>query len=145
MCLPDRATDLDPTGILSWLDRERISLVHTVPALATAWLSNRRSNISLQSLRWIFFAGEPLTDTLVNQWRKAFPQSGNIANLYGPTETTLVKCFYQVPADPLPGIQPAGWPQPDTQALVLTDEDQLCGMSEPGEIVIRTPFRTRGT
>ena len=31
---------------------------------------------------------------------------------------------------------------PDTWALVLNKADQLCGIGEPGEIVIRTPFRT---
>jgi amino acid adenylation domain-containing protein len=67
-----------------------------------------------------------------------------VVNLYGPTETTLVKCFYQVPDELLPGIQPAGWPLPQTQALVLADNDRLCGIGEIGEIVLRTPFRSLG-
>jgi acyl carrier protein len=95
-------------------------------------------------LRWVFSAGEPLTDTLVKRWREAFPQAGEVVNLYGPTETTMAKCYYQVPREPVPGVQPVGRTLPETQALVLTQDRQLCGIGEPGEIVIRTPFRTLG-
>ena len=73
-----------------------------------------------------------------------FPESGRIVNLYGPTETTLVKCFFVVPKDPPAGIQPVGRPLPDTQALILTEGLRLCGIGELGEIVLRTPFRSLG-
>ncbi|MHC5730095.1 MAG: AMP-binding protein, partial [Nostoc sp.] len=82
--------------------------------------------------------------TLILQWRNAFPQAGEIVNLYGPTETTLAKCYYQVPSEPTVGVQPVGWPLPETQALILGTNRQLCGIGEPGEIVLRTPFRSLG-
>jgi len=88
--------------------------------------------------------GEPLTDVLVRQWRTVSLDQAQVVNLYGPTETTLVKCFYPVPSDPRPGVQPAGVPLPQTQALVLGDDNQLCGINELGEIVLRTPFRSLG-
>jgi non-ribosomal peptide synthetase component F len=37
-----------------------------------------------------------------------------------------------------------GSPLPQTQALVLKENGQLCGIGETGEIVLRTPFRTLG-
>jgi acyl-CoA synthetase (AMP-forming)/AMP-acid ligase II/acyl carrier protein len=92
----------------------------------------------------VFFAGEPLMDTFVERWRRAFPQAGEIVNLYGPTETTLAKCFYRVETELLPGVQPIGWPLPETQVLVLAENGQMCGIGEAGEIVLRTPFRTLG-
>jgi acyl-coenzyme A synthetase/AMP-(fatty) acid ligase/acyl carrier protein len=101
-------------------------------------------SIALPSLRWVFFIGEPLTDALVRQWRSAFQSAAEIVNLYGPTETTLVKCFYRVPANMRPGIQPVGGPIPNTQALILGKDNQLCGNNEPGEIVLRTPYRSFG-
>src|SRR5690606_14955142 len=42
------------------------------------------------------------------------------------------------------GIQPIGAPLPDTQALVLNAGGGLCGIGEPGEIALRTPFATLG-
>ncbi|BAY29619.1 amino acid adenylation domain-containing protein [Nostoc carneum NIES-2107] len=144
LCLPEPGDNLDPTRILRYLEQEQISVMHTVPSLAQSWLVNVPDNVFLQNLRWLFFAGEPLKQTLVQQWRKAFPASGEIVNLYGPTETTLAKCYYRIPDEPTSGVQPIGLPLPQTQALVFTPYNQLCGIGELGEIVIRTPFRSKG-
>ena len=70
-------------------------------------------------------------------------EGGQIVNLYGLTETSLAKLFYLGPAEPPPGVQPIGRAIADTQALVLNN-GRLTGVGETGEIVIRTPFRTRG-
>ncbi|HEY6931722.1 MAG TPA: amino acid adenylation domain-containing protein [Thermoanaerobaculia bacterium] len=129
---------------LLWLDRARITALHTVPSIAQVWLASASSEVELAGLRWAFFAGEPLTDALVQKWIEAFPKAGDIVNLYGPTETTLAKCFYVVPVDPLSGVQPVGRPLPDTQAFVWRDGERPCGFGEVGEIVLRTPFRTLG-
>ena len=144
LCLPEDIDSLGPDGIICWLEQEQISVLHTVPSLTEFWLAHVPARVSLGAMRWVFIAGEPLTDTLVRQWRSVFPDSGNIVNLYGPTETTLAKCFYSVPDDALPGIQPVGSPLPQTQVLVLAENSQLCGIGEPGEIVLRTPFRSLG-
>jgi amino acid adenylation domain-containing protein len=144
LCLPDDLDDLGPDRLWPWLEREAITIMHSVPALAQAWLDQIPAGIALPALRLVFFAGEPLPETLVRRWRTAFPAPGQIVNLYGPTETTLAKCAYLLPDRLTPGIQPVGWPLPETQALVLNQGDQLCGLSELGQIVIRTPFRTHG-
>ncbi len=143
LCLPQDNIQLDAEKTLRWLQETGISIIHTVPTLAKTWLANIPAGITLPDLRWIFFAGEPLQDTLVHQWRASFSH-GDLVNLYGPTETTMAKCFYKVPEVPSPGVQPIGSPLPQTQALVLNRNGQLCGVAEPGEIVLRTPFRTLG-
>ena len=108
--LPDEAEGLAPGYILPWLARERISVLHTVPALAQSWLADVPQDLSLSDLRWVFFAGEPLQDTLIKRWRSAFSHTGAIVNLYGPTETTMAKCFHRVGGDEPLGMQPAGRP-----------------------------------
>jgi amino acid adenylation domain-containing protein len=143
LCLPADETDLAPDRLWGWLARERITLLHTVPSLMQHWLNGTAEANGLPDLRWVFVAGEPLTESLVRRWRAAQPAS-RLVNLYGPTETTLAKCCYVVPPDPAPGIQPVGRPLPDTQVWILNTAGQLCGPGELGEIVIRTPFRTRG-
>lgn len=143
LCLPDTVDSLSPVELLAWFKRERITLIHTVPALAQTWLAQANADLGSAHLRWTFFSGEPLTDTLVRQWQTVFPNS-QVVNLYGPTETTMVKFYYQVSAEVQSGVQPAGRPMPQTEALVMTANGRLCGLNEPGEIVIRTPFRTLG-
>ncbi|HEX9941780.1 MAG TPA: non-ribosomal peptide synthetase, partial [Thermoanaerobaculia bacterium] len=143
LCLPEEA-GLPPARLVPWLAREGITLLHTLPAVAQVWAGSREEPLPLPALRRVFFSGEPLTGALVGRWRRAFPGGAVLVNLYGPTETTMTKCFFVVPAEPAPGIQPLGWPLPATQALVLGTDDLPCGMGEAGEIVLRTPFRTLG-
>jgi amino acid adenylation domain-containing protein len=140
---------LPPDGLagaqtVRWLEDERISLLHTVHSVAETWLPGRAPGTPLAALKRVFFAGEPLTAALIARWREAFPGAGKIINLYGPTETTLAKCCYRVPGQPRAGIQPLGSALPQTQILVLNTARKLCGIGEPGEIAIRTPFRSFG-
>ena len=85
LCLPDPDYIPGSPQILSWLETEKISLFHTVPAVAQSWLQQIPETITLSSLRWVFFSGEPLTHSLVQKWRQNFPAAGNIVNLYGAT------------------------------------------------------------
>jgi amino acid adenylation domain-containing protein len=144
LCIPGELAALDPSQIVSWLQNERISVLHVVPSLARMWLHSVSAPTSLPHLEHVFFAGEPLTDVLVKRWRETFPSQAEVVNLYGPTETTLAKCFYRVPAEPEEGVQSVGLPLPNTQILILNPQRSLCGPNEPGEIAIRTPFRTLG-
>jgi amino acid adenylation domain-containing protein len=144
LCMPSITEDLTAGKVLPWLERHQITLLHTVPTIIQSWLLNVPAGVSLPQLRQIFFAGEPLKHTLIQNWRATFPLAGEIVNLYGPTETTLAKCYYRVPAQLRPGVQPVGITLPATQALVVKPDRQLCGIGEAGEIAIRTPFRTKG-
>jgi acyl-coenzyme A synthetase/AMP-(fatty) acid ligase/acyl carrier protein len=119
-------------------------MLHAVPSLMRMWMATAVTDVSLPHLRWLFMAGEPLSDSLIQRWYTLFPDQGEFVNLYGPTETTLAKCYYRVSQCLLPGVQPLGRPLPQTQVLVLAEQQRLCGIGEPGEIVIRTPFRSLG-
>ena len=143
LCLPEH-DDAFSADTLPWLAKEHITALHLVPSVAESWLAHPPEGMAMSNLRVVFFAGEPLNDTLVRSWRSLFVHAHTIVNLYGPTETTLAKCFHVVPDDPAPGIQPLGRPLPDTQILVLGDNNRLCGIGEQGEIVIRTPFMSYG-
>jgi amino acid adenylation domain-containing protein len=144
LCLPTFTEALEPAEVFRWLEKERVSILHVVPSRAEFWLDNAAGEDPLPALRLVFFSGEPLTDGLVKRFRKKLAPGAEIVNLYCPTETTLIRCYYRVPREPLPGVQPIGKPIPHTQALVLNRAGQLCGVGESGEIVIRTPFRTLG-
>lgn len=136
--------DLGADRILPLIEREKVTVLHTVPTVFQSWLAGDGPRADLHSLRSVFLVGEPLTATLVQRWRKQFPETGQIVNLYGSTETNFAKCFYIVPHDEIDDIQPAGKPLPQTQALILARNNQLCGIGEPGQIVFRTPYLSLG-
>lgn len=140
--IPEEGADR-PDRVLDWMTRARITAAHVVPSLARVWLSAAPAASSSTDLTHTFFAGEPLTDRLVEAWRRWCP-STSVINLYGPTETTLAKCAAVVPAPPAPGIQAVGPPIPGAQVMVLDDAGACVPPGDAGELHIRTPYRTLG-
>ena len=132
LCLPDGGQTPVAEDVCRWFERERISIVHAVPTVAEAWLSHAGHALAAP-LRAVFFAGEPLESSLVDRWRRAWSSTGQVVNLYGPTETTLAACFHVVGNPPRPGVQPLGRPLPGVQVRVVS-----------GEIYIASPFRSHG-
>jgi amino acid adenylation domain-containing protein len=143
LCLPESADDLSPQRFWSWLTDMRITTLVAVPSRAEIWLSYVPSDVQLPLLKRTFFTGEPLQARLVDRWR-ATTRCENVVSLYGPTETTMARCYFPIEGPPAPGIQPLGHPVPESQALVVNSQGTPCGIGEFGEVVIRTPYRSRG-
>ncbi|MFE4972095.1 amino acid adenylation domain-containing protein [Kitasatospora sp. NPDC056651] len=142
--LPGPEDLLGGKAVFSWLARERITVLHAAPTVLQSWLLDAPAGIVLRDLRLAFLAGEPLKAALVERLRAVLPDSAEVVNLYGPTETTMAKFAYRVPRDAaLPQLLPVGSPLPQCQAVLMRD-GELCGVGELGEIHIRTPFRTFG-
>ena len=97
----------------------------------------------LPLLNRTFFTGEPLQARLVERWR-ATTRCENVVSFYGPTETTMARCYFPIEDQPAPGIQPLGHSVPESQALVVNSQGTPCGIGEFGEVVVRTPYRSRG-
>ena len=143
LCLPPlEVVPLSPDACV-WLREEKITVLHTVPSVMNSWIQTGLNEKGLPHLRWTFSAGEPLLNSLVERWRLIAPHT-QIVNLYGPTETTLAKCFYRVPDYPQAGVQPIGQPLPDCAVMIIDSQMNLAGVGELGEIVIRTPFTSLG-
>jgi amino acid adenylation domain-containing protein len=144
VCIPDDETvSLDAGAVLRWLDEERITLLHIVPTLARRWVGNVPEGVTLRSMRWVYFAGEPLTEELVRRWRESFDPGGTAINFYGTTET-MVRTYHQVPEEPLPGVQSVGRELPHTEIVVVNRDGQPCGIGEVGEVLLRSKVITYG-
>ncbi|MGL5863716.1 MAG: AMP-binding protein, partial [Phycicoccus sp.] len=72
--------------VVPWLAEAGAVAVHVVPSVSLRWSS--RATQVLADLEWTVFAGEPLHAKHARAWRGVAPSS-RMANLYGPTETTL--------------------------------------------------------
>ena len=146
LVLPRRDDAMDVAAVWSALSSEGITLLHAVPTLAQSWLRDRPAHMSADGsprLRVTFFAGEPLQAGLVGTWRAATGEDQRVVNLYGPTETTLAVTHYVVPTSSEPGVLPLGRPISRVQVLVANRRG-LAGIGEPGELVVRSPYRTHG-
>lgn len=107
------------------------------------WLGRHRIN-ALSDLRCIFSGGEMLHSKVVQAICRQWAFTGQLVNLYGPSETTLAKCFYRCQSgDKVRGSIPVGLPLPNTEVWIM-DGSRRCAPVEPGEVVIRTPYRALG-
>lgn len=145
LCIPTASEGLESGHFLEYLDQTGITMMHTVPTLMDFLIEHSPILPEMLHLHWIFFAGEPLQDHLVHKWRAKFPNTkARLVNLYGPSETTLAKAFYELPEILQSGIQPIGKPLPQTKMFILNKTGKQCGVGEMGEICIYTPYKTRG-
>ena len=141
--VPKRDLRFDARRMLHWFSDSAITLAHCVPSLMKAWLQADSGDKPFRTLRYILFAGEPLTDSLLKRFAEAAGPDTCIVNFYGPTETTLAKMANRI-ARVEPGVQPVGFPQPGADVAIIRDRRTRCGLWEIGEIAIRTPYRSKG-
>lgn len=138
LCLPNSYDN-----IIQWLKDQEITVIHAVPSLLKRWIMS--TNLKGLDLRLTFFAGESLSYELAEQWKKIISKETEIVNLYGPSETTLAKSFHRVGEnEERLSIVPIGKPIDNTEIFIINDQNSLCAFNEPGEIVIRTPYRSDG-
>jgi len=146
VCLPDdRETILDARRLIEWIDRSRINLVHCVPSVFRALLNEELDPTYFSSLNYILMAGEPLLPVDVEKWMAVYGERVQLVNLYGPSETTMVKfCYFVKPADRHQRFISIGQPIEGARALVIDEQGDICPPGVVGEIYIRTPFRALG-
>jgi amino acid adenylation domain-containing protein len=141
--LEDGQLDLGRLG--EWLDERRVQLLHCVPSVLRALLSQDPSADRFRELRFVLLAGEVVQPTDVERWTGIFGDRIELYNLYGPTETTLTKFWYRIdPRDGARSTVPIGRPMPGARAVVVGDDGRPCPPGAVGEIYIRTPYRSWG-
>lgn len=95
-------------------------------------------------LHTIAFGSEVFPIKQYNLWKKHLPEARFI-NLYGPTEATGMSCYYEVKRDfALDEMIPIGRPFPNTEIILLDDNNQISTQGEIGEICIRGTSLTLG-
>ncbi|WP_306352343.1 non-ribosomal peptide synthetase [Flavobacterium sp. '19STA2R22 D10 B1'] len=151
ICLPSKGTSENTTKLCEWFIEKQITILHTVPTMMRSILKAFDKKSSTQNyfkdLQYLLLAGEKLYVKDIVNWREKFGENTCIINLYGATESTLVKTFYRVKDD----IQNAnaeelcvGKPISNTNILILNTENKICEIGEVGDIYIQTPFLTKG-
>lgn len=146
ICVPkDNEIVTDSKELVSWLDRESISLIHCVPTLFRAILNEELHPDQFRALRYVLLAGEALLPSDVGRWREVFGDRVRLINLYGTSETTMAKFIYEVqPGDEKRRSVPVGKPMPGARASIVDEDGRACPAGTIGEIYIRTPYRSHG-
>lgn len=131
-----------PVRLVEYLNQRKVNtLCWVAPALTLVSHPGTFARVKPEGLRCVAFASEPLPPRQLRIWREAAP-GARFFNLYGPTETTGICCFYEVNRDFSEGEAiPIGAPLPNTEVFLLDEKDQLAAQ---GEICIRGSRLTLG-
>lgn len=136
---------LDGKKLYQWIQDSGVNIVHCTPSLLRHMLSDGDGKIEYPELRYVFLAGEKVSVPLVKKWYEKTVCPAQLVNLYGPTETTMAKVFYDIqPDDVNSSVIPLGKPISDTEVIIFNDDMVPCAAGEPGSIYIGTEYRTFG-
>lgn len=135
--IPERLFSF-PIKLLEFMNNKKINIIFWVPS-ALCLVANLKAlhKIYVKSLKKILFAGEVMPNKQLNMWRSEY--SGALfANLYGPTEITVICTYYIVNRDFKDSdILPIGYPCFNTSILVLNDKNELVQNDAIGELCVR--------
>ncbi len=149
VCIADRSTVIDARKFVEWVRESEITVMCCVPTLFRSMLELRSSQSDreiFQSLRAVLISGDMLRWEDVTGWRERFGTDIALFNLYGPTESTVIKLFYPIPETRLPQSinVPVGRPIEATDVLIIDESDQPTAPGDVGEIVILSEWLARG-
>ena len=134
-----------PIKLVEFLNEHKINTLCWVVSALTMISSFRTfDTVKPEHLRTIAFASEVFPIKQFNRWREALPNARFI-NLYGPTETTGICCYYEVDREfSQEETLPIGRPFKNTQILLLDENNQVPPVGQQGEICVRGTRLTLG-
>lgn len=128
-----------PVRLMEYLNARRISYVCWVPtALAIVTQLNTFKQIRPETLRHVFFVGEPFPIKQLHKWLSALPDI-HYVNLYGSSELAGICCFYEIPAGTLPETLPLGKPLGNCRVFLRGEQGFVSGPGGMGELWIASP------
>lgn len=134
-----------PVRLVEFLNEYRVNTVcWVVSALTMISALGALEKVKPKYLRTVAFGSEVFPIKQFRLWRDALPNAKFI-NLYGPTETTGMCCYYKVDRDfDLDEVMPIGQPFRNTEILLLNEQNRLAEPGEVGEICVRGTSLTLG-
>ena len=134
-----------PIKLVEFLNAHNINTLCWVVSALTMISSFRTfDTVKPEHLRTIAFASEVFPMKQFKRWKEALPNARFI-NLYGPTETTGICCYYEVDREFADDeTLPIGGPFPNTEIILLDENDKVPAVGQQGEICVRGTRLTLG-
>ena len=125
-------------SIAGKMSDKNIDWVKLTPSVLS-YLKPYISQLDLKHIRHFIFGGEALPLAMIKEWHPMFPDA-EIANLYGPTETTISATVHKFSDDRQAkssnGIVSIGRPLPDVDCILLNENQGIISGGEKGELCI---------
>ena len=149
VCIADRSTVIDARRFVEWVRDSEITTMCCVPTLLRSILrlpDSQANGETFRSLQALLISGDMLRWEDVADWRARFGSNVALFNLYGPTESTVIKLWYRIPdTRSAESINvPVGRPIDDTVILIVDENNKPGKPGEIGEVVILSEQLARG-
>lgn len=141
-----------PASISAFIQDEKISVWYSVPIVLSQLLSHGvLNNRSVNSLRWVVYAGESFPAKDLQKLRSIWPDV-SFSNAYGPTETNVCTVFNipslntarETQTQQIGDSVPIGKPWGAAQAIVVANDMTAVARGESGELLICSPTGMKG-
>lgn len=134
-----------PVKLIEYMNERKINYTYWVPSAYGIVCHMKGLDVIKPSyLKTVLFAGEVMPAKYLNYWRKQIPDAV-YANLFGPTETTDICCYYKVDRDiPDNSTIPIGKPCDNCRCIVVKEDGTLAEGSEVGELYVCGSFVALG-
>ncbi|MFA6309409.1 MAG: AMP-binding protein [Clostridia bacterium] len=134
-----------PVKLVEFLNDKKINTVcWVVSALTMISAFNTFKTVVPEHLHTIAFGSEVFPTKQFNIWRGTLPNA-KFTNLYGPTETTGMCCYYKVNREFAPeDAIPIGRPFNNTEIILLDKNNKVPKHGEIGEMCVRGTSLTLG-
>jgi len=141
----DMGVMADSEELMAWIDRNKINLIHCVPSIFRVFNTDTLTGEEFKTLRHILLSGERINPMELKNWYERFDERIELVNLYGATETTMIKTFYRIKKSDVNRERiPIGKPIRGARLIILDKYMKPCDEGIEGEIYIRTPYGTYG-
>jgi amino acid adenylation domain-containing protein len=146
ICVPQITEEIqDGDGLVNWIDRLRVNLIHCVPSLFRMLNSPKLTQKNFKDLKYILLSGERINPVDLVNWYSTFDNRIQLVNLYGPTETTMIKTYYFIQKSDINRERiPIGRPMKGARVVIFDESMKFCDELITGELYIRTFYGTFG-
>lgn len=127
-----------PKKLMQYLEGNQVTtIIWAASALGVVATFKGLDKIKPLTLKNIMFSGEVLPMKVLHYWQANLP-SASYVNLYGPTEITCNCTYYKVDREfAIDEVLPIGNAFPNTEILLLDEENHQVSQGQVGEICVR--------
>ena len=125
-------------AMAKWIEREQITIYHSVPSVFRRFLRTLDPDHVLSSVRAVRLGGEPVFASDVELFRRHFGRDAVLINGFGMTEANGAVSYCQITEHiGVEGIiVPVGRAANGVEIKLLNDDDSEFGPGEVGEILL---------
>jgi len=133
------------SSIPAWLNREAITIYHSVRSVFRHFVLSLRGDETFPSLRAISLGGETVTKIDVDLFQKCFPHRCIFVNRLGSTECGRISRYFIDHETIIDSPNaPVGYPSPDYQIEIIDESGNPLPGNMVGEIVVKSKFLSPG-